>query len=186
MRQLAFAKTVAPMVALMVSLGGCAAAPRVPQEAGPDAFVIERDLVGETTARGEFSAINGLKRGFTARLTGVREGSTFTLNEKFAYDDGEMDEKTWVLTLVGEGEYTGVREDVVGQARGWQDGNAFRLEYDMRLPGENGEPGMQVRFRDVMVMKPDGAVLNHATVGKWGFQIGKVELEIQRTPAPAG
>lgn len=170
-------------LALVVLVGGCAGAPRVPAEAGPTAFVIERDLIGETTARGEFSAINGVKRGFTAKLTGVRDGSTFTLNEKFAYDDGELDEKTWVLTLTGDGQYTGVREDVVGQARGWQDGNAFRLEYDVRLPNEKGEPGMQVRFRDVMVLKADGVVLNDATVGKWGFQIGKVELSIERPAA---
>jgi hypothetical protein len=85
-----------------------------------------------------------------------------------------------VLTLKGDGQYAGTREDVVGEAAGWQDGKAFRLEYDVRLPGENGEPGMQVRFRDVMVKTADGVVLNRATVGKWGFQVGKVELEIAR------
>lgn len=168
-----------------MAAAGCAAAPPIPDGAGPTAFVIERDLIGETIARGQFSAINGVKRGFTAKLTGVRDGSTFTLNEKFAYDDGEMDEKTWVLTLKADGQYSGVREDVVGEARGWQDGDAFRLEYDVRLPNEKGEPGMQVRFRDVMVLKSDGVVLNNATVGKWGFQIGKVELAIERSPARA-
>lgn len=168
------------VLALVFSLSACAAAPRVPPEAVAEPFIIERDLAGETVARGEFSAINGVKRGFTATLTGVREGSTFTLHEAFAYDDGERDEKTWVLTLLGDGRYTGVREDVVGEAEGWQDGNAFRLEYDIRLPNDKGEPGMQVRFRDVMVRTGEGTVINHATVGKWGFQVGKVELTIRK------
>ena len=64
----------------------------------------------------------------------------------------------------------------------WQDGPAFRLEYDVRLPTDNGEPGMKVRFRDVMVKTRDGRVLNHAAVGKWGFHVGTVELVIERAP----
>ena len=160
---------------------GCASAPAVPDEAGAATFVIERDMLGSMTARGEFSAITGLKRGFSAQLTGVWDGSTYRLNEKFAYDDGETDEKTWVLTPKGDGTYSGVREDVVGEAKGWQDGRFFRLAYDVRLPDDKGEPGMKVHFQDVMALTPAGTVVNHATVGKWGFRIGKVELMIGRT-----
>jgi hypothetical protein len=163
-----------------VALSGCALAPDLPKETGGAAFVIERDLLGETTARGEFSAINGIKRGFTAHLTGTRADDTFTLIEKFEYDDGEKDQKTWVLQLLGDGKYSGVREDVVGQARGWQDGKAFRLAYDVVLPGENGKEGLKVHFQDVIVLTGDGVVLNRASVGKFGFQVAKVELQITR------
>jgi len=163
----------------------CASAPATPPAASETPFIIERDLAGATLARGEFSAINGLRRGFTAWLEGELSGDVFTLRERFEYDDGEKDQKTWVLTRTGPGSYEGVREDVVGKARGWQDGNAFRLEYDMRLPNPDGTPGLEVRFRDIMVKTTDGSVLNHATVGKWGFRIGRVELEIRRS-APGG
>ena len=164
-------------------LAGCASAPAAPKEAGAATFVIERDMLGSMTARGEFSAITGLKRGFSAQLTGAWDGSTYRLNEKFAYDDGETDEKTWVLTPKDDGTYSGVREDVVGEAKGWQDGRFFRLAYDVRLPNDKGEPGMQVHFQDVMALTPTGAVVNHATVGKWGLWIGKVELTIERAEA---
>ena len=163
-------------------LGACAHAPPLPKETGDSAFVIERDLAGSTVARGEFSAINGVRRDFTAYLDGTRSGNTFTLTERFEYDDGERDHKTWVLTLDGDGKYRGTREDVIGEARGWQDGPAFRLEYDVRLPSDNGEPGMKVRFRDVMVKTADDRVLNHASVGKYGLRVGTVELAIERTP----
>lgn len=175
-------RTVLLAVILLPVLGACAHAPQLPDETGTSAFVIERDLAGPTVARGEFSAINGVRRGFTAYLDGVRAGNTFTLTERFEYDDGEKDHKTWVLTLGGDGNYTGKREDVIGEARGWQDGPAFRLEYYVRLPTDNGEPGMKVRFRDVMVKTRDGRVLNHAAVGKWGFHVGTVELVIERAP----
>lgn len=170
------------IAAAFLAVAACAGAPKLPAETEGE-FVIERDLMGETVARGEFSAINGTQRGFTAYLTGTREGDSFTLNERFEYDDGERDEKTWVLTLEEDGRYTGTREDVVGEAVGYQDGPAFRLEYDVRLPNEDGEPGMQVRFRDVMVKTDTGSVLNRARVSKWGFNVGRVELEI--TPGPA-
>jgi hypothetical protein len=171
-----------PLVLVPLALAGCALAPKLPPGTGAAPFVIERDLAGSTTARGEFSAINGVKRAFTAELTGVRNGDTFTLNERFAYDDGEKDEKIWVLTLKGDGLYSGTREDVVGEAHGWQDGPAFRLAYDVRLPNDKGEPGLKVHFQDVMALTPDGVVINNASVGKWGFHIGKVALSIR----PAG
>ena len=167
-------------VALPLLLTACAGAPPLPSETGPTPFVIERDLAGSTVARGEFSAINGLKRGFTAYLEGKLAGDTFTLSERFEYDDGEKDQKTWVLKLVGAGLYSGVREDVVGEAKGWQDGPAFRLAYDVRLPDEKGGPGLQVHFQDVMVKTADGVVLNRASVGKWGFRIARVELKIKK------
>ncbi|HEV7693832.1 MAG TPA: DUF3833 family protein [Hyphomonadaceae bacterium] len=167
-------------LAAAVALSGCALAPGLPKETGGSAFVIEKDLLGETTARGQFSAINGVKRAFTAHLTGTRSGDTFTLAEKFDYDDGEKDQKTWVLTLLGDGKYLGKREDVVGTAKGWQDGKAFRLSYDVVLPGENGKEGLKVHFQDVMVLNGEGAVINRASVGKFGFQVASVELTIKR------
>jgi hypothetical protein len=173
------ASRLAGLALLAPLLSACALAPAKPRETAGE-FVIERDLMGETVARGEFSAINGVRRGFTARLTGERSGQTFTLAEDFQYDDGERDRKTWVLTLKPDGTYSGVREDVIGEARGWRDGPAFRLAYDVRLPGEDGKPGLQVHFQDVMVMTADGVVLNRASVGKWGFQVATVRLEIRR------
>ncbi len=157
----------------------CATRPPVPATAGSTAFVIEQDLVGLSTARGEFRSITGVRRGFTAHLNGAWDGRALTLVEDFAFDDGERDRKTWRLERVGPGRYVGTREDVVGQARGYQDGAVFRLEYDMILPSANGR-GRKVRFRDVMAFNRDGDVLNDATVGWWGLRVASVSLVIKR------
>jgi len=167
------------------ALSACATRPGLPRETAPAAaFVIEEDLLGASVARGEFRSITGSRRPFTAYLNGSWDGRRFTLVEDFVFDDGERDRKTWVLEQVTPARYVGAREDVVGQAQGFQDGQAFRLEYNVRLPSENGR-GRVVRFRDVLVETPDGAILNRANVGYFGLRVATVTLTIRpEAPAP--
>jgi hypothetical protein len=165
-------------LAAALSLAGCATAPAVPEQTA-GVFSLERDLAGETTARGAFHSITGTERGFTAHLHGHIEGDIFVLTEDFIFDDGERDRKTWRLTRIAPGRYSGTREDVIGEAVGYQDGPAFRLEYKVRLPSDNGR-GLVVRFRDVLVETRDGNVLNRANVGYFGLRVARVELNIER------
>jgi hypothetical protein len=161
-------------------LSACATAPAAPRDAIARPFVLERDLAGQTTARGEFRAITGVRRPFTARLEGVMEGEVFVLTEHFEFDDGERDVKTWRLRRVAPGRFEGTREDVVGVAVGRQDGDYFRLEYNVRLPTENGR-GRVVRFRDILFLNEAG-VGNTASVGWYGLRVGSVSLQIERAP----
>lgn len=156
----------------------CATAPAPPRDALAQPFVLERDLAGQTVARGEFRAITGVRRPFTARLEGVSDGDVFTLTEHFEFEDGERDVKTWRLRRVAPGLFEGTREDVVGTATGRQDGNYFRLEYNVRLPTESGR-GRVVRFRDILFLNQDG-VGNTASVGWYGLRVGSVSLQIER------
>jgi hypothetical protein len=176
-------KPITTLFALFTTfvVSACATRPPLPAEASGSTFIIERDLVGATVARGEFRTITGVRRAFTAYLNGRWDGETLTLVEDFEFDDGERGRKTWRLTPVAPGEYVGFREDVVGEARGYQDGNAFRLEYDLLLPTDDGQ--RKVRFRDVMAFGASGSVINNATVGWFGFRVGSVALLIER-PEP--
>lgn len=178
-------KAAAFALCASVLVTACATRPPVPEAASNADFIIERDLVGSTVARGEFRAITGVRRPFTAHLNGTWDGATFTLVEDFVFDDGERDRKTWRLQRVEPGRYIGTREDVVGQAIGFQDGDVFRLEYDVVLPSENGG-GRKVRFRDVMAVNSEGDVLNNATVGWFGLRVGSVSIVMQREPEPTG
>jgi hypothetical protein len=173
------ARRIAAAIFLLTALWSCATAPSRPSAASGAPFQLERDLLGQTTARGTFRAITGTERAFTAHLNGALEGDQFTLVEDFAYDDGERDRKTWVFTRQPNGEWSGAREDVIGTARGFQDGHMFRLEYDVRLPSDNGR-GLRVRFRDVLALDRDGAILNNANVGWFGLRIAAVSLVISR------
>lgn len=172
------------IAAIMVGatlLAGCASRPPVPK-GNTGVFSITEDLAGRTVARGRFTTILGVDRGFTATLDGSMEGQTFVLREAFAFDDGEKDVKTWRLTPDGQGGWTGTREDVVGTARGYMDGRALRLEYLAEIPRKNGK-STRVRFRDVLVRGASGEVINKAIVSYRGVPIGRVELTMKRPAA---
>ncbi|MFK7996975.1 MAG: DUF3833 family protein [Granulosicoccus sp.] len=163
----------------LLSLSACAMKPPTPEDVG-ESFVLERDLIGKTIATGSFSAIDGTHREFVAYIDGSWDGTALTLVEDFEYSDGEKERKTWVLTKQSNGEYSGVREDVVGTARGYQDGKAFRMEYTMALPNEDGSPGRKLKFRDVLVNDSQGRIINNATVGLWGFRVATVSLLMEK------
>lgn len=175
-------RILTPVFALLL-LCGCAMKPATPDSTSDPsvpAFVLERDLLGSTVATGSFSAIDGTFREFTAYVEGTWDGQKMTLVEDFEFDDGVKERKTWVLTKLENGEFSGTREDVVGLARGYQDGKAFRLEYTMALPDEDGNPGRKMSFRDVLVNTDDGRIINKATVGLWGFKVASVDLTFVR------
>lgn len=167
------------LVLVIGVITGCATRPPAPATTAPNPFVIERDLAGLNTARGQFRSITGARRSFAAQLDGSWDGRVLTLVEDFVFDDGERDRKTWRLERVENGEWRGTREDVVGHARGYQDGQVFRLEYDVVLASETGA-GRKVRFRDVLALEREGVVVNSATIGWFGLRVGSVSLTIQR------
>jgi len=165
----------------LILLSACAIRPS-PPDGITDTFVLQEDLLGATVGHGNFSAIDGTSRDFTAYMQGSWDGKNFTLVEDFDYADGVEERKTWVFTLLDNGEFSGTREDVVGTARGYQDDKVFRLEYTMAIPNEDGSPGRRVSFKDVLFKQSDGAIRNDANVGLWGLKVGKVSLTIKDSP----
>jgi len=142
-------------------------------------FVLEKFFAGTTYADGQFSAINGVSRAFTVKLTGSWNGKRLKLVEDFVYEDGERDRKTWYFTKVAPNQYRGTREDVVGETLVTVRGDTARFTYQVYLDGEARTN--KVRFRDRMTLRPDGTVLNNALVTKFGFPVAKTRVEFRRT-----
>ncbi len=167
-------------LALVVApLAGCATVP-APDAAFRDApLQIEKFLAGRTRAEGVFrNTITGAERKLTATLNGRWNGSTLVLAEDFVFADGARDRKTWRLTKLADGKWSGTREDVIGTATGVQDGKSFRLSYEADLTSQGS--ATIVRFEDVLTQTAPNVVLNRAVVSKFGVKVGEITLTIRR------
>ena len=175
-------RTAATLAALLIPFGG--AAPRaadVPAGSGQGRLVLEEFIRGNLVAEGTFTNTrDGSTRGLKVRMRGDWDGRTLTLVEDFVYSDGEKDRKTWRFTKVGEGRYTGTREDVIGTADIRQRGNDVLLDYTARVTTKDGS-SYNIRFSDVLKLTGPRTVLNTADLtAYWFFDVGKVELNIRR------
>lgn len=130
---------------------------------------------GKTTAWGYFEDRFGtVKRQFTVDIAGTINDNTLTLTEDFIYNDGEIDQRIWVIEKIAENKYTGRAADVIGTASGTTSGNSFNWQYQMKLKVK--DDFWHVNFDDWMFLQSDGVLLNRAVVTKWGLEIGRVQL----------
>jgi hypothetical protein len=131
---------------------------------------------GGSRATASFSAINGVKRDFTVKLSGKWNGRTLNLREDFVYADGERARKTWRFSKTGEGRYSGTREDVIGAAIVRIHGGIAKFSYLVDLDGGSGKN--IVRFYDTIRFSSDGrSALNTAIVTKYGLPVAKVRVD---------
>lgn len=153
-----------------------------PAHAADKPLVLEEFFRGTLKAKGTFtSRIDGTKRGLDVVMKGTwdRKTQTLTLVEDFVFSDGEKDRKTWRFKKIAPGRYTGTREDVLGDAKIWQEGQDIRLAYEARLKTKGGS-SFDVRFDDLLKQIDPKTVLNTATVHWWFLTVGDVELRIIR------
>ena len=160
-------------------LAGCALPPAPEPSSVAAGLKIEQFLAGRTLADGVFrNSLTGKERRLHAILDGSWDDRTLTLREEFRFDDGARDRKTWRLTRNPDGTWTGLREDVIGTAKGVQDGASFRLSYEASLASQGSDT--IVHFEDVLTLTDRRTVLNKAVVSKFGVAVGEVTLTIRR------
>ncbi len=161
--------------AALLLLNGCSA-PKVQDYAHTqpqlDLFTY---FAGQTQAYGQFQDRSGVvKRRFKVAITGTVNDDVLTLDERFVYDDGEKEQRVWLIKRLGDNLYSGTAGDVIGEAVGHSAGSVFSWRYTLDLPYKNSS--IQVKFDDWMFLQSDGVMLNRAQVSKWGFNVGEVTL----------
>ena len=132
-------------------------------------------FAGQTQAYGQFQDRSGVvKRRFTVAITGTVNDDVLTLDERFVYDDGEKEQRVWLIKRLGDNLYSGTAGDVIGEAVGHSAGSVFSWRYTLDLPYKDSS--IHVKFDDWMFLQSDGVMLNRAQVSKWGFKVGEVTL----------
>ena len=102
-----------------------------------------------------------------------------TLHEKFTYDDGETEARSWTIVKQYKDTYTAHTDDVVGKGVGHVRGAVFKLKYDFLLTLYGRK--IKVHFDDVMVKQTENTILNRAKVSKFGLLLGELFISFSRT-----
>ena len=98
-------------------------------------LIIEDYLSGNVKAWGILQNRSGkVTRQFSADLNGKWDGKQLILNEKFYWSDGEVQKRQWKIDKIDEHNYEGIAGDVVGKAKGYSYGPAFKFEYVLLVP----------------------------------------------------
>lgn len=168
------------MSAFMFLLTGCSSNMKTEDFIGQQPkLIIEDYFSGETKAWGMFhDRFGNLKRQFLVDIEGTWDGDILVLDENFLYADGETDKRIWKIKKIDKNTYTGIADDVIGEAQGKSHGNALNWTYFMNL--KVGDNFYKVKFDDWMYLQPNGVLLNRAEVSKWGIQLGVVTLSFLR------
>ncbi|HHX8459904.1 TPA: DUF3833 domain-containing protein [Vibrio diabolicus] len=119
-------------------------------------------------------------RRFEVDIVGTVEGNTLTLVEDFVFDDGEVDQRIWVITKLEDGRYEGKAEDIIGVATGAEQGNTLQWRYDFELQMDDST--VTVAFDDWLYRQDEKHVFNLTKIKKFGIEVGTITLFFQKQP----
>jgi len=138
-------------------------------------LIIEDYLSGNVKAWGILQDRSGkVTRQFSADLNGEWDGKQLILNEKFNWSDGEVQKRQWQITKLDEHNYEGTAGDVVGKAKGYSYGPAFKFEYVLLVPIKGKE--IKITFDDWIFKQDERVAINRATMTKFGFKVAELTV----------
>ncbi len=138
-------------------------------------LIIEEYLSGNVKAWGVLQNRSGkVTRQFNADLNGIWDGKQLVLKEKFNWDDGEVQDREWIIYKIDEHNYEGTAGDVVGKAKGYSYGPSFKFEYVLLVPVKGRE--LKITFDDWIFKQDDRVAINRATMTKFGFKVAELTV----------
>ena len=138
-------------------------------------LIIEEYLSGNVKAWGILQNRSGkVTSQFSADLNGRWDGKELILDEKFIWNDGEIQTRQWKIDKIDEHNYEGTAEDVVGTAKGYSYGPAFKFEYVLLVPVKGRE--MKITFDDWIFMQNEKVAINRAKMTKFGIRVADLTV----------
>ena len=138
-------------------------------------LIIEDYLPGDVKAWGILQNRSGkVTRQFSADLNGKWDGKELILDEKFKWSDGEIQTRKWKIKKIDEHNYEGTAGDVVGTAKGYSYGPAFKFEYVLLVPVKGKE--IKIKFDDWIFKQDDKVAINRAVMTKFGIKVAELTV----------
>jgi len=142
-------------------------------------LIIENYLSGNVKAWGILQNRSGkVIRQFSAQLNGKWDGKQLILDEIFNWSDGEVQKRKWKINKIDEHNYEGTASDVVGMAKGYSYGPAFKFEYVLLVPFKGRE--MKITFDDWIFKQDDKIAINKARMSKFGIKVAELTVFFQK------
>ena len=101
---------------------------------------------------------------FLKRKTGSFRNSYYGIFYEYIQTIDKLDEHN----------YEGPAGDVVGKAKGYSYGPAFKFEYVLLVPVKGKE--MKITFDDWIFMQDEKVAINRATMTKFGFKVAELTV----------
>jgi hypothetical protein len=138
-------------------------------------LIIEDYLSGNVKAWGILQNRSGkVTRQFSAALNGKWNGKQLILDEEFIWTDGEIQKRQGKINKIDEHNYEGTAGDVVGTAKGYSYGPAFKFEYVLLVPIKGKE--IKITFDDWIFMQDERVAINRATMTKFGIKVAELTV----------
>jgi len=167
------------LFALIIILNGCSGMKPVDFKDQKPRLIIEDYMSGNVKAWGILQNRSGkVTRQFSADLNGKWDGKQLILDEKFYWSDGEIQTRQWKINKIDEHSYEGTAGDVVGKAKGYSYGPAFKFEYVLLVPVKGKE--MKITFDDWIFMQDEKVAINRATMTKFGIKVAELTVFFQK------
>ena len=142
-------------------------------------LIIEDYLSGNVKAWGLLQNRSGkVIRQFSANLNGKWDGEQLILDEKFIWSDGEIQTRQWKINKIDEHNYLGTADDVVGKAKGYSYGPAFKFEYVLLFSVKGRE--MKITFDDWIFKQDEKVAINRGTMTKFGIKVAELTVFFQK------
>lgn len=121
---------------MVLPLIGCGIAPSLDDpKLSNKQLNLEEFFDGEIIAYGQFQDTFGnVTRRFEVDIQAEMVGKTLTLVEDFSYSDGTIEQRVWTLEKIGDDDWVGTADGVIGGARGEESGDMFYWNYTIDLP----------------------------------------------------
>ena len=164
---------------LIILLSSCSGMKPIDFKGQKPRLIIEDYLSGNIKAWGILQNRSGkVTRQFSSDLNGKCDGKQLILDEKFYWSDGEVQTRQWKIDKIDEHNYEGIAADVVGKAKGFSYGPAFKFEYVLLVPVKGKE--MKITFDDWIFKQDEKVAINRATMTKFGIKVAELTVLFQK------
>ncbi len=163
------------LAGLFCVLTGCSGITTADYRNETPRFDIRQYLNGRVEGWGVFEDIKGkVTNRFYVLMETKWQGNVGTLKEYFTFHDGKKQERVWTITMLDDNNFEATAEDVIGKAKGQQNGNAVNMKYILQVPVDGKTYNMDMD--DWMYMLNDEIVVNRTSMKKLGVKVGELSL----------